>query len=290
MKILDGKGVATEVYEELKQDIKLLKEKNIIPGLSVILVGDRTDSQTYVRMKQKKCQELGIYSRLIKLEENVTEEEILKIINELNNDDKINGILIQLPLPKHLNENNILSTVKLSKDVDGFHFENIGRLSVDKNPLFIPCTPKGCIEILDKYKIDISGKNICVIGRSAIVGLPLSLLLLNRSATVTICHSKTKNISEITKQADILIAACGRMEMVKKDWIKENCIIIDIGINSKPDSSKKRGYSLVGDVDFNDVKDKVDYITPVPGGVGPMTIAMLMKQTIESAKREHKII
>ena len=290
MKILDGKRVSNEVYDELKQDIKLLKEKNIIPGLSVILVGDRTDSQTYVRMKQKKCQELGIYSKLIKLEENVTEEEILKIINELNNDDKINGILIQLPLPKHLNENNILSTVKLSKDVDGFHFENIGRLAVDKQPLFTPCTPKGCIEILDRYKIDISGKNICVIGRSAIVGLPLSLLLLNRNATVTICHLKTQNISEITKHADILIAACGCMEMVKKDWIKDNCIIIDIGINSKPDSSKKRGYSLVGDVDFNDVKDKVDYITPVPGGVGPMTIAMLMKQTIESAKRKHEII
>jgi 5,10-methylene-tetrahydrofolate dehydrogenase/methenyl tetrahydrofolate cyclohydrolase len=286
-KILDGKKTAAEIYNELQHDITLLKQNDITPGLSVILVGDRTDSKTYVAMKQKKCRELGIFSKLIKLEEDVSEDKIIKIIHDLNNDDKINGILIQLPLPKHLNENKILSTVKLSKDVDGFHFENIGRLSVDKQPLFIPCTPKGCLEILDRYKIDLCGKNICILGRSAIVGLPLSLLLLYRNATVTICHSKTQNIPEITKRADILIAACGRMEMVKKDWIKENCVIIDIGINSKPDSSKKSGYRLVGDVDFNDVKEKVEYITPVPGGVGPMTIAMLMKQTIESAIREN---
>ena len=240
-------------------------------------------------MKQKKCRELGIFSKLIKFEEDVSENEIIKIIDDLNNDDKINGILIQLPLPKHLNENNILSTVKLSKDVDGFHFENIGRLAVDKNPLFIPCTPKGCLEILDRYKIELCGKNICILGASAIVGLPLSLLLLYRNATVTICHAKTKNIENITKRADILISACGRTEMVKKDWIKDNCIIIDIGINSKPDTSRKLGYRLVGDVDFNDVKEKAEYITPVPGGVGPMTIAMLMKQTIESAKRENEL-
>ena len=286
-KILDGKKTAAEIYNELQHDITLLKQNDITPGLSVILVGDRTDSKTYVAMKQKKCRELGIFSKLIKLEEDVSEDKIIKIIHDLNNDDKINGILIQLPLPKHLNENKILSTVKLSKDVDGFHFENIGRLSVDKQPLFIPCTPKGCLEILDRYKIDLCGKNICILGRSAIVGLPLSLLLLYRNATVTICHSKTQNISDITKRADILIAACGRMEMVKKEWIKENCVIIDIGINSKQDSTKKLGYRLVGDVDFNDVKEKVEYITPVPGGVGPMTIAMLMKQTIESAIREN---
>jgi 5,10-methylene-tetrahydrofolate dehydrogenase/methenyl tetrahydrofolate cyclohydrolase len=288
-KILDGKKVASEIYNELQHDITLLKQNNITPGLSVILVGDRTDSKTYVAMKQKKCRELGIFSKLIKLEEDVSEDKIIKIIRDLNNDDKINGILIQLPLPKHLNENTILSSVKLSKDVDGFHFENIGRLSVDKQPLFVPCTPKGCLEILDRYKIDLCGKNICILGRSAIVGLPLSLLLLYRNATITICHSKTENISEITKQADILIAACGRTEMVKKDWIKDNCIIIDIGINSKPDTSRKLGYRLVGDVDFNDVKEKVKYITPVPGGVGPMTIAMLMKQTIESTKRENEL-
>mgnify|MGYP003981340931 FL=1 len=227
-KILDGKKTAAEIYNELQHDITLLKQNDITPGLSVILVGDRTDSKTYVAMKQKKCRELGIFSKLIKLEEDVSEDKIIKIIHDLNNDDKINGILIQLPLPKHLNENKILSTVKLSKDVDGFHFENIGRLSVDKQPLFVPCTPKGCLEILDRYKIDLCGKNICILGRSAIVGLPLSSLLLYRNATITICHSKTENISEITKQADILIAACGRTEMVKKDWIKDNCIIIDI--------------------------------------------------------------
>lgn len=283
MKLLDGKKIASKIYQELENKIKDLTERNIVPGLAVILVGNRTDSATYVRMKQKKCKELGIYSRLINLDEDVNEEQLLDAIDGLNSDSSIHGILVQLPLPKHLNENKILSTVNLDKDVDGFHFENMGRLATNKNPQFIPCTPKGCLEILERNNIEISGKNICVLGRSAIVGLPLSLLLLHRNATVTICHSKTRNIESITSQADILIAACGRMEMVKKDWIKENCVIIDVGINSKPDSSKKSGYRLVGDVDFEDVKDTVDYITPVPGGVGPMTIAMLMSQTVQSA-------
>ena len=280
MKIINGKLISKDIYSELSAKIK---DIDITPGLAVILVGGRVDSNTYVRMKEKKCQQLGIYSKVIRFNDTVEESEIVNAITNLNNDNSIHGILIQLPLPKHINENNVLSKVSLTKDVDGFHCSNIGKLTLNKQPTFIPCTPKGCIELLKRSEIDIEGKHAVILGRSNIVGLPLSLLLLHENATVSICHSRTKDVKNITQTADILIAACGRMEMVKSDWIKEGCVIIDVGINSKNDATRKRGYRLVGDVDFDDVKDKVGHITPVPGGVGPMTIAMLMSQTIESA-------
>jgi 5,10-methylene-tetrahydrofolate dehydrogenase/methenyl tetrahydrofolate cyclohydrolase len=283
MKLINGKLISKNIYSELCAKIRFLKDIDIIPGLAVILVGDRVDSNTYVRMKEKKCQQLGIYSEVVKFNDTVKETEIVNKITDLNNDNSIHGILIQLPLPKHINENNVLSKVSLNKDVDGFHCSNIGNLTLNKQPTFIPCTPKGCIELLKRSEIDIEGKHAVILGRSNIVGLPLSLLLLHENATVSICHSRTKDIKNITQTADILIAACGRMEMVKSDWIKEGCVIIDVGINSKNDATRKRGYRLVGDVDFEDVKDKVGHITPVPGGVGPMTIAMLMSQTVESA-------
>ena len=283
MKLINGKLISKNIYSELSSKIRFLKDINIIPGLAVILVGDRVDSNTYVRMKEKKCQQLGIYSEVVKFNDTVKETEIVNKITDLNNNNSIHGILIQLPLPKHINENNVLSKVSLTKDVDGFHCSNIGNLTLNKQPTFIPCTPKGCIELLKRSEIDIEGKHAVILGRSNIVGLPLSLLLLHENATVSICHSRTKDIKNITQTADILIAACGRMEMVKSDWIKEGCVIIDVGINSKNDATRKRGYRLVGDVDFEDVKDKVGHITPVPGGVGPMTIAMLMSQTVESA-------
>ena len=286
MKILDGKEISKEIYSELNKEIINLKNYGVVPGLAVILVGDRKDSESYVNMKYKKCLELGIYSTIYRYNENeVSDTCLYSKITELNNDKNIHGILVQLPLPNHIDTESILSSVSIDKDVDGFHFENMGRLAVNKNPLFTPCTPDGCIEILKTTDIEIKGKKVVVIGRSAIVGLPLSLILLNLGATVTICHSKTKNIEEETKTADILIAACGKTHLVKSHWIKDNAIIIDIGINSIDDSTKKRGYRLVGDVDFEDVKDKVSYITPVPGGVGPMTICMLMKHTVEACKR-----
>ena len=282
MKLLDGKVVSNEIYTELKKEIANLNEA---PGLTVILVGNRKDSETYVNMKHKKCLELGIKSDVVKYDSDyVTTSILCDKIKELNSDKSVHGILIQLPLPDHLNTELILSTVALQKDVDGFHFENIGRLATNKNPLFKPCTPDGCIEILKRYNINVSGKKVVVIGRSAIVGLPLSLMLLYLNATVTICHSRTVNIEEETRNADIIIAACGRSRMVKNNWVKQDAVIIDIGINSIDDPTKKRGYRLVGDVDFDNVKDIVSHITPVPGGVGPMTIAMLMKHTVEACK------
>lgn len=285
MKILDGKDISNNLYRNFTNEIIELKEKNIIPGLAVLLIGERTDSIAYVNMKHKKCQEIGIKSTIYKFKgDEVTNKILEDKIKELNDDSLVHGILIQLPLPKHLDRDSILSKVSLNKDVDGFHFENMGRLAIDRNPLFTPCTPDGCIEILKMISIDFVGKKAVVIGKSAIVGLPLSLMLLNLGATVTVCHIDTKNIKEETKTADILFVACGSKHLVKQDWIKENVIIIDIGINSVEDKTKKRGYRLVGDVDFEDVKDKVSYITPVPGGVGPMTICMLMKHTLQACK------
>ena len=285
MKLIDGKEISKQIYSELEDKILILKKKNIIPGLAVIIVGDRIDSQTYVRMKEKKCIELGIKSKIIKLKETISEPDLIVEIYKLNNNNSIHGILVQLPLPKYINENVVLNHIDLKKDVDGFHFNNIGKLTLNRNPVFVPCTPFGCIELLKRSKIEIKGKNVVILGRSNIVGLPLSLLLLHENATVTICHSKTVNIMEHTQKADIIIAACGKTQMVKKDWIKKGVVIIDVGINSIEDKTKKKGYRLVGDVDFDDVKNKVSYITPVPGGVGPMTIAMLMTQTVKSAER-----
>ena len=284
-KLISGKEISAQINEELTQQIKILASHNITPGLAVILVGSRKDSQTYVSMKRKRCEKLGIYSRLIKLDETVAQDIIIEHIRELNNDPRIHGILVQLPLPRHINEESVLSEVLLKKDVDGFHYENIGRLATKSNPLFVPCTPEGCIELLKRYNIEISGKHAVILGRSNIVGLPLSLLLLHQNATVTICHSKTTDLIEKVKTADILIAACGKTQFVKAEWLKSGVVIIDVGINSIDDPSRKRGYRLVGDVDFENVKKVASYITPVPGGVGPMTISMLLRHTVESATR-----
>ena len=281
--LISGKEISAQINEELKQQIKILASHNITPGLAVILVGSRKDSQTYVSMKRKRCEKLGIYSRLIKLDETVAQDIIIEHIRELNNDPRIHGILVQLPLPRHINEESVLSEVLLKKDVDGFHYENIGRLATKSNPLFVPCTPEGCIDLLKRYNIEISGKHAVILGRSNIVGLPLSLLLLHQNATVTICHSKTTDLIEKIRTADILIAACGKAQFVKAEWLKPGVAVIDVGINSIDDPSRKRGYRLVGDVDFENVKKVASYITPVPGGVGPMTISMLLRHTVESA-------
>lgn len=278
-KIISGKKISQEIYKEIQTVVNTLETK---PHLSVIIVGNRKDSLTYVNMKTKMCQKLGYTSELIKYDEDVEEETLINKIIVLNENNSVSGILVQLPLPKHINEDKVLEYVDLKKDVDGFHFTNIGRLTLNKQPKFVACTPKGCLELLKRSGIELEGKNVVVLGRSRIVGIPMSLLLLHENCTVTICHSRTKNVKEITSKADILIAACGKTQMVKKDWIKQGCIIIDVGINSIDDSTKKRGYRLVGDVDYNDVFDKCGMITPVPGGVGPMTICMLMKNTLDS--------
>lgn len=284
MKIIDGKEVSKKIYEDLKKEISI---NNLKPCLAVIIVGERKDSMTYVNMKHKKCLELGIESKLIKLSQLITQTELLNEIKELNNNNKVDGILVQLPLPDHIDKTTILESISIEKDVDGFHYSNMGKLAINTNPFFIPCTPLGVMELFKYYNIDLEGKHIVMIGKSNIVGLPLSLMLLNAEATVTVCHIKTKNIKEITRKADILISACGQPQMIKSDWIKDNVNIIDIGISPIKDETKKKGYRLVGDVDFENVKEKVNYITPVPGGVGPMTIALLMKQTIISCQRRN---
>jgi len=284
-KDISGKLVSQTIKKELLERVKILKQNySIVPGLAAVLVGDRKDSQTYVRMKCRTCSELGIYSITIRLSDTCSEQELIKNIKELNTNSKIHGILIQLPLPKHIDEGKVLQTVSPKKDVDGFLYSSLGRLAVREKPLFVPCTPEGCIALLDYYSIPIEGKNAVVIGRSKIVGTPIALLLLERNATVTICHSRTVDIKSITKDADIIIACCGMAQMVKNDWVKKGVNIIDVGINAIDDSSKKRGYRLVGDVDYKDVQGKANMITPVPGGVGPMTIAILMKHTVEAAE------
>ena len=282
-KILNGKIVSEHIYNKLNKKIDLLKKENIVPKIEVILIGDRTDSELYVKMKQKKCEQLNIICSINKFNNNCNQNEILNLINKFNNDKNVHGILVQLPLPNHLDTNIILNKINYLKDVDGFNDINIGKLTSNNNPYFYSCTAQGCIEILDFYNIKISKKIVTIVGCSNVVGLPLSLLLLHRNATPIICHALTPNITNLTRQADILITACGQTEMIKNDWIKKDCIIIDVGINRKTDPTKKKGYKTVGDVDFNDVKDKVSYITPVPGGVGPMTISILINNIVKSA-------
>jgi 5,10-methylene-tetrahydrofolate dehydrogenase/methenyl tetrahydrofolate cyclohydrolase len=266
---------------------QLKEEHGIVPGLATVLVGDNPASQTYVRMKRKRCAEVGIRSVGHELPADTSQTEVERLIQELNQDVAIHGILVQLPLPDQLDEEAVLNTVSLAKDVDGFHPVNIGRLAMKgRHPLFIPCTPAGIIELIDRTGVEIEGKEAVVLGRSNIVGLPVSMLLLKRNATITICHSRTKDLPKVTRRADILIAAVGRAEMVKADWVKPGAVVIDVGINRVDDASRKRGYRLVGDVDFEAVKEVAGHITPVPRGVGPMTIAMLLNNTVTSAKRE----
>ena len=277
MKILDGKAVSLKVKESVKVRAEELKKFGVEPTLAVILVGEDKASQTYVRAKEKACNEYGIKSVAHRLSENTTQAELLALINVLNLDDSIHGILVQLPLPKHIDTNTILATIDPAKDVDGFHAVNVGKL-VSGLDGFVPCTPLGVMEILKEYGIDVAGLNAVVIGRSNIVGKPMANLLLNASATVTVTHSKTKNLKEICKNADLIVAAIGKPFFLKADMVKDDAVVVDVGINRLDDGR------LVGDVDFDEVAPKCSYITPVPGGVGPMTIAMLLNNTILAAQ------
>jgi methylenetetrahydrofolate dehydrogenase (NADP+)/methenyltetrahydrofolate cyclohydrolase len=285
-KIIDGKSISSQIKSEVKSETEKLKtEKGITPGLAFILVGENPASKVYVRNKGKACEELGFYSVTEALPENISEESLLELISKFNGDEKIHGMLVQLPLPSHINQQKVIESIDFRKDVDGFHPLNVGRMVLGEK-CFIPCTPYGIIELLKRSSVETSGKNVTVIGRSSIVGKPVANLLLKYefNSTVTVCHSKTKDIKEISSQADILIAAIGKANFVTKDFIKEGCTIIDVGINRIEDKNSKTGYRITGDVDFKDCYDKCGLITPVPGGVGPMTIAMLMKNTLDSAK------
>lgn len=277
MKILDGKAVSLKVKESVKVRADELKKFGIEPTLAVVLVGEDKASQTYVRAKEKACNEYGIKSVAHRLSENTTQNELLALINVLNLDDSIHGILVQLPLPKHIDTNVVLAAIDPRKDVDGFHAVNVGKL-VSGLDGFVPCTPLGVMEILKEYGIEVAGLNAVVIGRSNIVGKPMANLLLNASATVTVTHSKTKNLKEICKNADLIVAAIGKPFFLKADMVKDGAVVVDVGINRLDDGR------LVGDVDFDEVAPKCSYITPVPGGVGPMTIAMLLNNTILAAQ------
>lgn len=274
--ILDGKKIAAEIKNEVKNEVERLKKKGVTPGLATILVGDDPASHIYVRNKVKDCQETGIYSEKIVLDKETSESELLSIISDLNNRRDIHGILIQLPLPGHLDEHSIIDAILPEKDVDGFHPVNQGRMLLGKDAIY-PCTPAGIIEILKRYEIAIEGKNAVVIGRSNIVGKPAAVLFLKENATVTICHSKTQDLAEFTRRADILVVAVGKARFVNADMVKEGAVVIDVGIN-------REGDKIVGDVDFESVSKKASYITPVPGGVGLVTRAMLLKNTIKACE------
>ena len=283
-KVLSGLDTAAMVYESLNDRIKVLTTKGVVPGLCVVIVGEDPASQIYIRKKSKKLKSLGLVSETIRLDADVTEQELLLIIEDLNANPKFHGILVQLPLPKHINSQNVINSINPTKDVDGFHPENVGWLSIGK-PRFIPCTPKGIMRIFSHYNIDLTGKDIVVIGRSNIVGRPMSILVSSNNAngTCTICHSRTKNINDYSRSADVIISAIGAPNFLTSEMIKEDSIIIDVGINRIISDSEK-GYKIVGDVNYDSVFDKVSKITPVPGGVGPMTIAMLVENTIEAAE------
>jgi len=286
-RIIDGKKTGAQIRKELKLEVEALAKRKIVPGLAVVLVGDNPASEVYVRMKKKACAELGITSFSHELPKNCTEKRLLNLIAKLNADKRVHGILVQLPLPKQINEHKILRAIDPSKDVDGFHPVNVGMM-LNGEKAFLPCTPAGCQELLVRYGYDPSGKNVVIVGRSNIVGKPVAAILMQKApganATVTVCHSRTKNMASITRTADILIAAIGVPEFIKARMVKPNAVVIDVGVNRVDDKTKKTGYRLVGDVDFKGVSKKAKAITPVPGGVGPMTITMLMKNTIESAK------
>ncbi len=284
--IIDGKAVAAEVKADVAKKVSELKEKGIIPCLAVILVGNNPASVSYVTGKRKALAEAGMADKSMELPESTTEEELLKLIAELNADDTVHGILVQLPLPKHINEEKVTNAIDPKKDVDGFHPVNVGNL-VTGGKGFLPCTPHGVLVLLKKAGIETNGKRAVVIGRSNIVGKPMTLLLSRRecNATVTMCHTGTKDLASITREADIIVVCTGHPHTLTADMIKEGAAVIDVGVNRIPDASKKSGFRLVGDADFDTVKEKASFITPVPGGVGPMTIAMLIYNTLESAER-----
>jgi methylenetetrahydrofolate dehydrogenase (NADP+)/methenyltetrahydrofolate cyclohydrolase len=276
--LISGKEIAKKKKHEIAMEVEALKKAGVTPGLAVILVGNNPASRTYVTSKEKTCRELGMHSVLIELPENISEQELLNKIEELNHDEKIHGILVQLPLPAHINETSVIEAISPEKDVDGFHPINIGRMMTGQDT-FLPCTPFGVMEMLKEAGIEIAGKHVVVVGRSNIVGKPAGQLFLNENATVTYCHSKTVDIKSYTSSADILVAAVGKAKFITADFVKQGAVVVDVGINRTEDGK------LCGDVDFDQVKEKAGYITPVPGGVGPMTITMLMFNTLKSAKK-----
>lgn len=285
MELLDGTKVANEILNDLKNQVEILKKKGVDVCLGIILVGNRKDSESYVRMKKKRCQEIGITNFDVQLPENITEEELLEHVERMNQNPFIHGMLVQLPLPPHINSERVISKVSVEKDVDGFHPINFANLALQRQPekTIFPCTPEGIIYLLDSYQIPIEGKDVVVVGKSNIVGLPMALMMMHNGATVTVCHSKTKNLKQKTSKGDILIVACGQPEMITSEYVKEGAVVIDVGINSVEDETKKCGYRIVGDVNFEFVEEKCTYLTPVPGGVGPMTIAMLLAHTVKLA-------
>jgi methylenetetrahydrofolate dehydrogenase (NADP+)/methenyltetrahydrofolate cyclohydrolase len=280
-KIIDGKAIAAEIREKIAADVVTLKGQGVTPGLAVVLVGDDPASRVYVSMKEKACEQAGIFSDEHKLPAETTEAQLLTLVEALNNDPRIDGILVQLPLPGQIDESKVLEAISPAKDVDGFHPYNVGRL-VTGNPLFQPCTPYGIMKMLEHTGVDLTGKEVVVVGRSNIVGKPVALMCLSKHATVTLCHSRTRDLPAKVAQADVLIAAVGRAEMIKGAWIKEGAVVIDVGVNRV--GEKK----LVGDVEFEAARQRASAITPVPGGVGPMTITMLLYNTVEGAKRRLK--
>ncbi len=284
--IIDGKAIAQKIREQVAAEVaKRTAAGKPQPVLATVLVGERPDSAAYVASKGKACQELGMGSISEHLPADATQEQVESLVKKLNADPKVNGILVQLPMPAHLDEERVLSLIGIEKDVDGFSPVNIGRLAQKgRNPLFVPCTPAGCVYLLEQAGVKIEGANAVVLGRSNIVGMPVALLLVSKNATVTICHSRTRDLPGTVRQADILIAAIGKTEMVRGDWIKPGAAVIDVGINSVPDATKKSGHRLVGDVKYDEAVEVAGFITPVPGGVGPMTIAMLMKATLHASQ------
>jgi methylenetetrahydrofolate dehydrogenase (NADP+)/methenyltetrahydrofolate cyclohydrolase len=284
--LIDGKAIAQKVRDEVAAAVaKRTAAGKMQPTLATVLVGDRPDSAAYVASKGKACQELGMGSVSHHLPADATQEQVEALVRQLQADKTISGILVQLPMPAHLNEEAVLALIGIEKDVDGFSPLNIGRLAQKgREPLFVPCTPYGCIYLLEQAGVKIEGANAVVLGRSNIVGMPAALLLISKNATVTVCHSRTRDLPAVVRQADILIAAIGKTEMVRGDWIKPGAAVIDVGINSVPDATKKSGHRLVGDVKFDEAREVAGFITPVPGGVGPMTIAMLMKATLHAAE------
>ncbi|MFZ9010460.1 MAG: bifunctional methylenetetrahydrofolate dehydrogenase/methenyltetrahydrofolate cyclohydrolase FolD [Anaerohalosphaeraceae bacterium] len=286
--IIDGKQVAADMRAELKEKVAELKAKGVTPGLAVVLVGDDPASKSYVTAKERACEEIGIYSNDNRLAADTSEEDLLTLIDKLNKDSKVNGILVQLPLPKHIDEDKVLLAIDPAKDVDGFHPVNVGKMVVGQDA-YLPCTPHGVIQLLLRSNVKLEGAEVVVVGRSNIVGKPVANMLIQKSptgnATVTVCHTRTKNMAEHVKRADIVIAAAGWPNTVTADMVKDGAVVIDVGVNRIEDATKKRGYRLVGDVDFDGVKEKASLITPVPGGVGPMTITMLLYNTVQSAEK-----
>jgi methylenetetrahydrofolate dehydrogenase (NADP+)/methenyltetrahydrofolate cyclohydrolase len=287
-RVIDGKQVAADIRAELRDEVVRLKERGIVPGLGVILVGEDPASASYVTGKERACAELGIYSDDNRLSAQTSQADLMRLIARMNGDPKINGILVQLPLPRHLNESEVLLAIDPAKDVDGFHPMNVGKMVIGEKA-FLPCTPHGVVQLLVRSGVKIDGAHVVIVGRSNLVGKPLANMLIQKSptgnATVTVCHTRTKDLAHHTRQADILVAAIGRPHTITADMVKDGAVVIDVGVSRVEDATKKSGFRLVGDVDFDAVKEKASLITPVPGGVGPMTITMLLYNTVESAKR-----